>query len=175
LRDAASISGFLSPFGLIDLDTIQISLKPPKKAPEKPAKFATVLVEFKQIGGAFAAVCASGRSDRRLSGIQVDWVEKIDQNTSSETGRERKEEKPLPQTQKTDSSAFSSFPEALVRHFCPLLLSFSNWYYYQYDPTVSDRATFSVSGIDYESLTLMRLRQAEKEKLEREIREQETA
>lgn len=33
--------------------------------------------------------------------------------------------------------------------------------------------TTSTPGLDYESLTLMRLRQAERERLEREIREQE--
>jgi DnaJ family protein C protein 17 len=150
LRDATSISGFLSPFGSTDLDTIRISLKPPKKAPEKPPKFATVLAEFKQIGGAFAAVCASGRADRGLSGIQIDWVEgkepeiigwlkkrgalgggtdrsHVHENPSGETGRKRPEEKP--QTQKVDSSAaFSSFPEALVRRFYFLLLSFPDRY-----------------------------------------------
>ena len=34
-------------------------------------------------------------------------------------------------------------------------------------------STQSISGLDYESLTLMRLRQAERERLEREILEQE--
>ena len=34
-------------------------------------------------------------------------------------------------------------------------------------------ATTDVPGLDYESLTLMRMRQAERERLEREIRERE--
>jgi hypothetical protein len=40
-------------------------------------------------------------------------------------------------------------------------------------PPAEESKTSSLGGIDYESLTLMRLRQAERERLEREIREQE--
>jgi len=40
-------------------------------------------------------------------------------------------------------------------------------------PDRSAPSTSVTGGIDYESSTLMRLRQAERERLEREIREQE--
>ena len=40
-------------------------------------------------------------------------------------------------------------------------------------PPPTKAPTSSVAGLDYESLTLMRLRQAERERLEREILEQE--
>ncbi|KAK0449119.1 DnaJ-domain-containing protein [Armillaria borealis] len=93
-------------------ETIVLSLKASKKAPSKPPKYGTGLVPFKRIGDAFAAVCASGREDRGLKGIEISWPEPI--------------------------------PEVAVS-----------------------------PDIDYESLTLMRMRQAERERLEREILERE--
>jgi DnaJ family protein C protein 17 len=70
----AALSVLLAPFGAIDTDSIVISSKAPKKSPDKPPKHATALVPFKQIGDAFAAVCASGRADRGMDGIEAGWV-----------------------------------------------------------------------------------------------------
>ena len=75
LTTASSVSSQLSRFGEVDESSIVISMKPPKKTPTKPPKNATALVPFKQIGDAFAAVCASGRSDRGLAGVEVSWAE----------------------------------------------------------------------------------------------------
>ena len=41
------------------------------------------------------------------------------------------------------------------------------------DPPLPAQAALSTAGIDYEAVTLMRMRQAERERLEREILEQE--
>lgn len=59
----------------MDESSVVISLKPPKKAPTRPQKNGTALVPFKQIGDAFAVVCASGRADRGLAGVKVSWAE----------------------------------------------------------------------------------------------------
>ena len=70
--DGASLSALLTPFGALDDTSIVLSLKP---APPKKPKRVTALVPFKQIGGAFAAVCASGRAESGLGDIEVDWAE----------------------------------------------------------------------------------------------------
>jgi DnaJ family protein C protein 17 len=128
----ASISAFLQQFGATDIDSIVLSIKPPKKAPTKAPKFATALVPFNQIGDAFAAVCASGRPERGLEGIEVGWAEgkepeilgwlkKIGklgavgtpQLHSLERSKGEKAQVPQAQT-RADSSTFSSFPGTFV-------------------------------------------------------------
>lgn len=72
LTTPSALSTLLSPFGSVDDSAIVISLKP---SPPKKPKRVTALVAFKQIGGAFAAVCSSGRSENGLTSIEVDWAE----------------------------------------------------------------------------------------------------
>ncbi|KAJ6462699.1 hypothetical protein DFH09DRAFT_1382703 [Mycena vulgaris] len=130
------LSALLSPFGATDTESIIISSDPSRKTRDKPPKFGTALPPFTQIGGAFAAVCASGRAD---------W----DERHRAPVGRQqRARDRPLAEE---DGSA--SFVGLLVAEF----------------PAAPK------PGVDYEVLTLMRLRQAERERLEREILEQEAA
>jgi DnaJ homolog subfamily C member 17 len=63
-----------STFGPVDKDSIVLSMKPPKKAPHKPPKFATAAVPFKTISDAHAAVCASRRADRGLEEFEIGWM-----------------------------------------------------------------------------------------------------
>lgn len=65
------IHALLSSMGTIESSEIVISLKP---APPKKPKRGIALVPFKQISDAFGAVCASGRADRGLEGIEVTWA-----------------------------------------------------------------------------------------------------
>ncbi|KAF8889569.1 DnaJ domain-containing protein [Infundibulicybe gibba] len=173
LTTPSSIAALLSRFGPTDTDSIVLSLKAPKKAAtDAPPKYGTALVPFKQLGDAFAAVCASGTG---LGGIEVGWVGGKEPEilgwlkrmgklgtpppapSAAKTGEGVGEKKAgLPQTQtRADSSSFSSFPASF--------------------PNLPPKAEPNPAGIDYESLTLMRLRHAERERLEREIREQEAA
>jgi DnaJ homolog subfamily C member 17 len=115
----------MSPFGTIDTDSVALTIKPPK--------FASAAVTFKQIGDAFAAVCASGRKIDGLDGIEVGWLggkepeiigwlkkmgklgappPKKQDNFNGEKGQTAE----LPQNQQTASGAggFSSFPETFV-------------------------------------------------------------
>jgi DnaJ family protein C protein 17 len=138
LTTSATIAKLLSPFGQTDVDSIVLSLKPPKKDPSKPPKFGTALVPFKQIGDAFAAVCASGKAERGLEGIEIGWVngkeppilvwlKKIGKLGGSapaptpqlanetDNGMGRYEKAGLPQTQTSSQpSLFSSFPTSFV-------------------------------------------------------------
>ena len=50
-------------------------MKPSKKAPHKPPKFATALIPFERIGQAYAAVCASGKGAQGFKDIEVSWAE----------------------------------------------------------------------------------------------------
>ena len=63
-----------STFGPVDKDSIVLSMKPPKKAPQKPPKHATAAVPFKTIADAHAAVCASRRADRGLDEFEIGWM-----------------------------------------------------------------------------------------------------
>ncbi|EIW55739.1 DnaJ-domain-containing protein [Trametes versicolor FP-101664 SS1] len=187
LTSAASISALLTPFGALDESSIVLSLKP---APPKKPKRGTALVPFKQIVGAFGAVGASGRAENGLADIEVDWAEgkepeligwlkkmgklgggssgSSNQPPTANSGtKAATAQTPLssdykatnsPHTQAPSTSAFASFPS-----------TFPDFNVIPQAPTAST----DVPGIDYESMTLLRMRQAERERIEREIREQE--
>ncbi|THH03705.1 hypothetical protein EW145_g6074 [Phellinidium pouzarii] len=178
---ASALSELLSQFGEIDSPSIVLSLKPPKKAQTKLPKSGIALVPFKKIGGAFAAVCASNRKERGLEGVDIMWAEgreppilgwlkklgklgaePLDSKTkasSTSSPIATQSDLFLKSPKSTSSSAFSSFPDSFPS--AP-------------DIPVSQMLPSNPPALDYESLTLMRLRQAERERLEREIREQET-
>ncbi|KDQ07312.1 hypothetical protein BOTBODRAFT_60080 [Botryobasidium botryosum FD-172 SS1] len=177
LTTSSALAALLSSFGPIDSDSIVLSLKTPKpsKKPERSkAKPSTALVPLKNVGDAFAAVLASGRKERGLEGIEVSWaggeepeiVKWLKRN--GKLGMRKSDGPAAPQASARlfstsaspatpSSSTFSSFPESLPTH----------------PPPIPQTAPKLGNGLDFESLTLMRLRQAEREKLEREIRAQE--
>ncbi|KAK0503984.1 hypothetical protein EDD18DRAFT_1099253 [Armillaria luteobubalina] len=154
LTTPEALAAVFAPFGPTDTETIVLSLKASKKTPSKPPKYGTALVPFKRIGDAFAAVCASGREDRGLKGIDIAWVggkEPEILGWLKRTGKlSAQPSNPEPHT--STSSTFPSFPETLPEAIPEVAIS---------------------PDIDYESLTLMRMRQAERERLEREILERE--
>jgi len=49
-------------------------MKPSKKAPNKPPKFATALIPFSNVQEAHASICASGLEGRGLKDIEVSWA-----------------------------------------------------------------------------------------------------
>ncbi|KAH8084350.1 DnaJ-domain-containing protein [Cristinia sonorae] len=169
LTTPQSISILLSRFGAVDTGDVLVSLKPP---PPKKPKRGTALVPFKQVGDAFAVVCASGREDFGLKDVEVTWaggtepelIGWLKKMGKLGTGwQEKKTESPevsaasgIPVEAPPDTP-FSSFPSTFPDLSEP----------------VSTPAQANIPGLDYEALTLMRMRQAERERLEREIREQE--
>ena len=127
LVDAASIGAVLAPFGAIDESSVVLSLKP---APPKKPKRGTALVPFTQIGGAFAAVCASERAEHGLQDIEVTWaggaepeiigwLKKMGQlggtaNVKPPPSANHKSSAPISATPASDET-FSSFPSTFVR------------------------------------------------------------
>ena len=208
LTSAESIAALLSRFGATDIDSIVLSIKPTKKQPDKPPKYGTALVPFKQIGNAFAAVCGSGRKELGLDGLEIAWVGGKEpailgwlkrtgklstsgtSNPSTVTPTPTSEspyfksagiggtKADLPQNQsRSTASGYSSFPSTFVRPFLRPVAIFLMDSYILFQPDTDlplpVETTPSTAGIDYESVTLMRMRQAERERLEREILEQE--
>ncbi|PPQ80570.1 hypothetical protein CVT25_001604 [Psilocybe cyanescens] len=176
LTTPSAIASFLSRFGATDESSIVLS---------KPPKTGSALVPFKQIGDAFAAVCASERKESGMDGVKITWVNSkepdilgwlrkmgklgsVGTGTSNESTSNSnvatpsrddglKADLPQHQSHKPNASPFSSFPSTFPETF----------------PTAEPAPVAPAPGIDYESLTLMRMRQAERERLEREILEQE--
>ncbi|KAG8877727.1 hypothetical protein FRB98_006570 [Tulasnella sp. 332] len=142
-------------FGAVDMPSFVLSLKANWKNPSKPPKTATALVPFAKIVEAFSAVMASGRKEKGLNTVEICWVE--DQEPALVTwlkdygqlgtpmgGRERGAGDRAAGT----STSPSTNPQPL-------------------------KPAPPASGLDFESLTSMRMRQAERERLEREILEAE--
>ncbi|KZT64536.1 DnaJ-domain-containing protein [Daedalea quercina L-15889] len=188
LTTPASLVALLSPFGAVDEASIKLILKP---APPKRPKRGIALVPFKQIGGAFAAVCASGRAESGLVDVEVGWAEDKEpeligwlkkkgqlgaggESGATKGGNEQGKQDSAPQptpgnaepsststapSDTTSATPFSSFPSTF-----PSL-----------DASTDPSAKQPQIGLDYESLTLMRMRHAERARMEREIREREAA
>ncbi|KAI0697034.1 hypothetical protein BC835DRAFT_804066 [Cytidiella melzeri] len=178
LTSSEQLGALLASFGAVESSDIVLSLKP---APPKKAKRGTALIPFKQIGDAFAAVCSTGSAARGLQDIDVSWAEgkepeliswlkkigklggdttfKSPPDPSATTSVHSISPGTAAPISSSPSSPFSSFPSTF-----PIIDDGGAG-----KPPVSS----TIKGLDYESLTLMRLRQAERERLEREIREQE--
>ncbi|KAJ7180498.1 DnaJ-domain-containing protein [Mycena filopes] len=175
LTTPSALAALLAPFGETDADSIVISSKPPKKSPDKPPKHTTALVPFKQIGNAFAAVCASGRADRGMGGIEAGWVGGKEPEILVWLKKMGKlsAQPPPPTTTTTPAPASTHLPQtapgANAAPFSSFPATFPDL------PSFSAEPKAAAPGVDYEALTLMRLRQAERERLEREILEQEAA
>ncbi|QRV75955.1 DnaJ domain protein [Ceratobasidium sp. AG-Ba] len=154
LTTTEAIAAQLAVFGPVDTGAIVLSIKQNKKQPEKPPKFATALVPFEKAGDAYACYCSAGKEERGLNGVEIGWAA----GDEPEIVRWLRKQG---QTNASDATAtqpdgpFSSFP-----------MSF---------PQNASDTTPVASTLDFESITLMRMRQMERERLEREILEQEAA
>ena len=181
LTTSAALDALLNPFGPIDTESIVIAMKPNKKTPTKPPKFATALVPFKQVGDAFAALCAAGKEQRGLGDIEISWasgqepavLEWLKQDkgrTSSPPASASATAKPS-----TDASAtsFSPFPDSFVSTFSKVTLSIALIYVQSFEAPPSSAPSLAPAGLSFESITLMRLRQAERQKLEQAIIDEE--
>jgi len=78
LSTTTALVALLRPFGALDDDSVLLSIKPPKKHPTKPPKFATALVTFQKIQGAFGAVGASGQKARGLENVDTAWAKGVE-------------------------------------------------------------------------------------------------
>ncbi|KAI0346379.1 DnaJ-domain-containing protein [Trametopsis cervina] len=167
----------LAPFGAIETSEIVLSLKP---APPKKPKRGTALIPFKQIGDAFAAVCSSQGAARGLQEVEVSWAEGKEPELIAWLKKMGQLGGVVPQSSTSPSTsntapAYNSAPAA--RGLPTAASSFSSFptSFPDIDTSASHTVPTSapVKGLDYESITLMRLRQAERERLEKEIRAQD--
>lgn len=139
LTDTTSISGALRQFGTVDSSDILVSLKP---SPPKKPKRGTAVIPFRQVGDAFAAVCASGREDLGLKDVEISWAEgkeppliewlkKMGKLGSQEQNPDSSSTFPASPASPPDSNAatseeksssapFSSFPSTFVSCLCSL-------------------------------------------------------
>ena len=78
LSTATALAALLRPFGALDENSILLSIKPPKKQPTKPPKFATALVTFQKVQAAFGAVNASGQKARGLENVDIAWAKGVE-------------------------------------------------------------------------------------------------
>ncbi|KAI0659170.1 DnaJ domain-containing protein [Cubamyces menziesii] len=183
LTTVESIAALLAPFGSVDDSSIVLSLKP---SPPKKPKRGTALVPFKQIVGAFAAVCASGRPENGLGDIEVDWAEgkepeligwlkKMGKLGTGSGSAQAESTRPTatPAQQAPPSADYKPAASGVQAHSSTDFSSFPSTFPDLDNLPKAPSATTDVPGLDYESLTLMRMRQAERERLEREIRERE--
>jgi DnaJ homolog subfamily C member 17 len=189
LKTAQALSELFSRFGAADTEHIAVILKPPKKNPTKPPKHGSALIPFKRIGDAFAAVCASGRDEKGLKGVEVGWVGgqeppiigwlkqkgMLSSATSVNPTPEPLKFDTPPSVPKTTSGVFSSFPSSFVRRSIHMLAiqELTSVQPETSTATAAQPQAQTSSAVDFESITLMRMRQAEREKLEREILDQE--
>ncbi|KAF9051567.1 DnaJ domain-containing protein [Panaeolus papilionaceus] len=161
LTTTTAISNLLSRFGETDTESIVLSLKGSKKHPDAPPKNGTALVPFKQIASAFAAVCASGIEEQGLEGLEISWLGGSEPKIIAwlkRMGHLGKASTSSIPTPNVDSQKSTTIPSSGSDSKGP-----------QDDPF----STFPSTFVYFESLTLMRLRQAERERLEKEILEQE--
>ncbi|KAF8551656.1 DnaJ-domain-containing protein [Imleria badia] len=189
LGTAPALASHLGRFGEIDEGAVVLSIKPKKaskkkKSAEKGAddgaqgegeKVVNAVVPFSQIGAAFAVV--SSGPTLKEQGMEVSWVGgseppilewlrdrgelggKLRQSAPSAVrfddtpgGNRRKEAR----TDESQATTFSSFPSTFTFPASP--------------PPEPAKPT---NTLDFESLTLLRLREAERARLEREILEAE--
>ena len=175
LTTSESLAALLQPFGETDKGSIVLSIKTKtskkKKSSSEEVKLATALVPFKRIGDAFAAVYASGVKERGLEGVQITWAGNSGGEPELIGWLKRHGKLGAPSEAAKGQKPSTSSPASVS----PLPV----WIYppdiWWKDTPLPVPTPHSVPGLDYESLTLMRMREAERARLEREILEQEAA
>lgn len=113
LTTASALASQLAVFGPVDTGAIVLSMKPNKKQPEKPPKFATALVPFEKAGDAYACFCSAGKADRGLEGVDITWVSGEEPEIIRWVRLQGHAATPLA-TPKTGGEPFSSFPTSFV-------------------------------------------------------------
>ncbi|CCA78021.1 hypothetical protein PIIN_08914 [Serendipita indica DSM 11827] len=155
----------LRQFGQIDESSITLTIKPPKNKPNKPPKFATAIAIFRKIEGSFGAVESSGQEARGLKDVEITWLsgeepEPVRQLRSTGIlGGRSGTSGPTTKVERTDNSSTAATAAPSASH-----------------PTSSSRDSASTkpgegrlsgAGINFESAILMRMRQAERDRLNR--------
>ncbi|KAF9225755.1 DnaJ-domain-containing protein [Gyrodon lividus] len=194
LNTASALASHLRRFGEIDEGAVVLSIKSKKVSKKKKTrvqdkvadedgegegeKVVNAVVPFAQISSAFGAISSSPALKER--GMEVSWAGgseppilgwlrdrgelggKPKNTTTAPTpsngasGRAQKTDEQLKTTDAANGAKFSTFPSTFPAA-----------------PPFEPPETKATSGMDFESITLLRLREAERARLEREILEAE--
>ena len=174
LTTASALASQLAVFGPVDTGAIVLSMKPNKRQPEKPPKFATALVPFEKAGDAYACFCSAGKAERGLEGVEITWVAGEEPEIIRWV-RSQGHTSTLSAAPESAGVPFSSFPTSFVSIHPFVNDAIQLTFAYRYQPPNTTSTTSTTPTLDFESITLMRMRQLERERLEREILEQEAA
>lgn len=167
LSTQEALLALLKPFGPIDESCLIFTLKQPKDKPNAPPKFATAIVVFKKVEDAFGVVGASGQESRGMKNIEISWA-KGEEPSVIKTLRENGLLGTGKRQESVTGTGSSSVPA--VNHPSQSTIPASSSgpnkpnLPFSYD---------SKSISDFESVTLMRMRQAERDRLAKEIEEAE--
>ncbi|KAG2046056.1 DnaJ-domain-containing protein [Suillus hirtellus] len=169
LSTASALTAYLRQYGEIDEGTVVMSQKAKKSKKSKGLVdgevIVTALVPFNQLGAAFAVVSSAESLKER--GIDVAWAGGSEppilgwlRERGELAGPAANRAQPLPTKPTSEGTTFGSFPSSFPA-------------FDEVVPPPLPPAT--KAGIDYESLTLLRMREAERARLEKEILEAEAA
>ncbi|KAJ8582230.1 DnaJ-domain-containing protein [Rhizopogon salebrosus TDB-379] len=171
LSTALTLAAHLRRYGEIDDEAVVMSQKvrKPKKKPKKSKgqtvgeTIVTALMPFNQLGAAFGVV--SSAASLKEQGMDVAWAGVSEPPILSwlrdrgELGGTASQRPKSPQTKTAPGGTFSSFPSSFP----------------SFDAAPPQPPPVATVGMDYESLTLLRMREAERARLEKEILEAEDA
>ncbi|KAG1805352.1 uncharacterized protein BJ212DRAFT_1392444 [Suillus subaureus] len=168
LSTAFALAAHLRRFGEIDEGTVVMSQKAKKSKKSKGLvdgeMIVTALVPFNQLGAAFAVV--SSAESLKGRGMDVAWAGGSEppilswlRERGELGGSAAKRAEPLPTKTAPEGTTFSSFPSSFPG----------------FDDVAPPPPSTAKAGMDYESLTLLRMREAERARLEKEILEAEAA
>lgn len=166
LSTASALTAHLRRYGKIDEGTAVMSQKAKKSKKSKGLVdgevIVTALVPFNQLGAAFAVVSSAESLKER--GMDVAWAGGSEppilgwlRERGELRGPAANRAEPLPTKPTPEGTTFGSFPSSF-----PAL-----------DDVTPPPPPAAKAGIDYESLTLLRMREAERARLEKEILEAE--
>ncbi|KAG8829852.1 hypothetical protein FRC17_005911 [Serendipita sp. 399] len=169
LANESSIAQLLRQFGAIDQSLIKLSVKPPKGKPNAPPKFATAVIIFKKVEGAFGAVVASGQEARGLKDVEITWLG----GEEPEYVKKLRDLGVLNQREKGTTDSNSSVPDPTLvdieasKTARPVSTTSNQLFSRGNIPKTSSGG----SDINFESVILMRMRQAERDRIARELEE----
>ncbi|KAG2154145.1 uncharacterized protein EDB93DRAFT_1132873 [Suillus bovinus] len=164
----SALTAHLRRYGEIDEETVVMSQKAKKSKKSKglvdSEMIVTALVPFNQLGAAFAVVSSAELLKDR--GMDVAWAGGYEppilgwlRERGELEGPTAKWAEPSPTKTASEGTTFSSFPSSFPA----------------FDDVAPPAPPAAKAGIDYESLTLLRMREAERARLEKEILEAEAA
>ncbi|KAH7106572.1 DnaJ-domain-containing protein [Auriculariales sp. MPI-PUGE-AT-0066] len=190
LSTPAALESRLSQFGELDMPVLSLKAKKVKKSVSSGAMLATAVVHFSGLESAHAAVCASNDAKRGFTDLEITWAGGVEPavlaqlkeqwnststaTSSNATGSASNSSKtPVSQPASKQTSGAEADILARLRAFGSTTPSAP-----ESTPSFSSAAAstptlVTPAGLDFESITLLRMREMERDKLESDIREQE--